>query len=271
MDLAAVTGAVIADQLNTPLETVNLDFLGRAKTFEATRFRSNVLGLPEDEAIEEQVLLRVDQLKANMGRAESKLDRTLLEERIGKLTGGIARLKVIGASNGEMKEKRDRAEDAVCAVRGAIQHGVLPGGGWTLIRIAREFVDEDDPIIQEILIPALWEPFDRLLENLGIREFENGSEYDDIVRPILENLESSKPVVYDCLAGKHVNPYEGGILDSTPAVLEAIRNSLSIATVLAILGGIVVFGRDAELERAEASHVADFIRNATVNEANERD
>jgi chaperonin GroEL len=291
-DLAAVTGAVIADQLNTPLETVDLSFLGKAKTFEATRFRSNVIGLPEDETIEEGLVLRVDQLKANMNRSESKLETTLLEERIGKLTGGIARLKVIGASNGEMKEKRDRAEDAVCAVRGAIKSGCLPGGGWALLRIAKRFEDSEDPVLTEILVPALWEPFNRLLENLGIDKKRNADEYKAIVDPILENLlpvrkvssvfdEDAeirhsdfirvKPVVYDCLAGKHVDPYEGGILDSTPAVLEAIRNSLSIASLLAILGGIVVFGRDAELERSEASHIADFIRNSTINEANERD
>lgn len=265
LDLCAVTGATLMDPMNLPFEEAQLSHFGKAETFEAYRFRSNVVGKPNEDLL----LLRVDELQTNLARAESQLDTIYLQERIGKLTGGIARLKVVGASNGELKEKRDRAEDAVCAVRGAIKHGCLPGGAWTLLRLMAVLKDLNDPIVDGVLIPALFEPFKRLLENVGITE-ANDDEFRAILEPILANLFTTEPVVYDALEGKHVSPFEGGILDSTPAVLEAIRNSLSIASLLGTLGGTVVFKRDLEVERTEARDMANFTRDANRNEADER-
>jgi chaperonin GroEL len=268
-DLAAVVGSEILDPMNLPFEEATLEHLGTAEVFEAFRFRSNVIGRPSNE---DALLLRVDQLKVNLTRAESKLDEIYLQERIGKLTGGIARLKVVGSSNGESKEKRDRAEDAVCAVRGAIKHGVLPGGGWTLLKLMAGLKQLNDPIVDGVMIPALFEPFKRLLENMGITE-ANDDEFRGILAPILIGLDKQPGeglVVYDALDGTHVDPFEGGVLDSTPAVLEAIRNSLSIAVLLGTLGGTVVFKRDSEVERAEARDMANFMRNANRNEADER-
>jgi chaperonin GroEL len=284
LDLAAVTNGVVADPLNSPLENLEIDQLGRGVLFEAYRFRSNVIGKADEDAL----LLRVDDLKTQLSRSESQLDTITLQERIGKLTGGIARLKVIGASNGELKEKRDRAEDAVCAVRGAIRQGCLPGGAWTLLRLAEEVRKENDPIIDEVLIPALREPFHRLLNNVGL--LEEDEEFQNALAGIHENLFEVKrvshevvtdhgtysdfarcsPVVFDALEGKLVDAFEAGILDSTPAVLEAIRNSLSIASLLGTLGGTVVFKRDLEVERREARDAANFLRDANRNEADER-
>lgn len=283
MDLCAVTGSQLLDPLNVPLNEASVENLGRAESFEAFRFRSNVVG----KANEDELLLRVDQLKTNLERAESQLETIYLQERIGKITGGIARLKVIGASNGELKEKRDRAEDAVCAVRGAIKHGCLPGGGWTLMRLSAELKKhpEHDAIIEGVLIPALFEPVRVLLLNSGFSE-QNDDEVRAILAPVIKNLEVpyetfmnpetkqthrvQGPIVYDALEAKHVCPYAGGILDSTPAVLEAIRNSLSIAALLGTLGGTVVFQRDAAVERQEARDMANFMRDANSNEADAR-
>jgi chaperonin GroEL len=287
LDLAAMTGATLLDPMNLPFEQAELEHFGTANLFESYRFRSNVVG----KANEDLLLLRVDELQTNLARAESQLDTIYLQERIGKLTGGIARLKVIGASNGELKEKRDRAEDAVCAVRGAIKHGCLPGGAWTLLRVMAELRKLNDPILEGVLIPALFEPFRRLLENVGITE-HNTEEFQAILKPILERLFEAKgirqveydetgseisssyvrtgPVVYDALEGKHVDPFEGGVLDSTPAVLEAVRNSLSIASLLGTLGGTVVFKRDSAVEQQEARDMANFMRDANRNEADER-
>jgi chaperonin GroEL len=266
LDLCAVTGANLMDPMNLPFEQAELKDFGKATIFESYRFRSNVVGKPNEDLL----LLRVDELQTNLARAESQLDTIYLQERIGKLTGGIARLKVIGASNGELKEKRDRAEDAVCAVRGAIKHGCLPGGGWALLKLMNELKDFEDPILNEVLIPALFEPVRRLLENVGLTE-ENDDEFRAILAPILLSLQNGQePVVYDCLEGKHVFAKEDGILDSTPAVLEAIRNSLSIASLLGTLGGTVVFKRDLETERTEARDMANFNRDSNRNEADER-
>ena len=271
-DLAAITGAKLLDPLNANLEHSLPEDLGvGVASFEATRFRSNIVGKPGDEEkrqkLEDLILLRVDELQAQLARAESQLERMFLEERIGKLTGGIARLKVIGASNGELKEKRDRAEDAVCGVRGAIKHGALPGGGWTLLRTMHELASQKDPIITDVLIPALYEPVVTLFSNAGINEEEMVA----ILEPIIKQIaEKTPPMVFDVLEGKHVDPLQGGVLDSTPAVLEAIRNSISIATLLGTLGGTVVFRRDLNLERSEASDTADWNRKSSINEANER-
>lgn len=262
-DLAAVTGSEVLDPLNLDFEHADLSHFGSAETFEAFRFRSNVVGKPPSE---DALMLRVDQLQTNLGRAESKLDSISLQERIGKLTGGIARLKVIGVSNGELKEKRDRAEDAVCAVRGAIKYGVLPGGCWALLRLQMELIKLYDPIVNDIMIPAFFEPLKRLLENMGLHE----SEFDDVLKPIRDSLEREDMIVYDALESKHVDPFIGGILDSLPAVLEAIRNSLGIAALLGTLGGAVVYKRNSAAELQEARDQANFLRDANRNEADER-
>lgn len=281
MDLAAVTGSTLLDPMSLPFEEALPEHFGKALTFESYRFRSNIVGKASDDLL----LLRVDELQTNLARAESQLDTIYLQERIGKLTGGIARLKVIGASNGELKEKRDRAEDAVCAVRGAVKHGCLPGGGWTLMRLMAELKDQNDPAISEVLVPALFEPVTRLLENVGLTA-QNDDEFRAIIDPIAKNLmvpyetftdpetkvthRIAGPIVYDALESKHVCPYAGGILDSTPAVLEAIRNSLSSAGLMGTLGGLVCFKRDAAIERQEARDQANFVRDSNTNEANER-
>lgn len=271
-DLAAITGSKILDAISANLEHALPEDLGwSVSSFECNRFRSNIMKLCPIEDLrqrqEDTILLRVDELNGQIANANSDLERMFLEERKGKLTGGIARLKVIGSSNGELKEKRDRAEDAVCGVRGAIKHGALPGGCWTLMKVMNELKKQNDQIISDVLIPALYEPVASLFSNAGINEEETVA----ILEPILSRFkDGGSPLVYDILEGKHVDPIEGGVLDSTPAVLEAIRNSISIATLLGSLGGTVVFRRDLELERSEARDTTAWERDANRNEANER-
>ena len=259
-DICAVTGAKLLDPLNNQMELATLDDVGvGCRQFECHRFRSTIIGRSEELLL----LERVDLLRKRLENPESQLEKRLIEERIGKLTGGIAKLKVIGASNGELREKRDRAEDAVCAVRGAIKHGCLPGGCWTLLSLCDELEALGDPIVDGVLIPALEEPFWVLLKNAGLPKEEASSVYDHL------HCNLSKPMVYDALEGQYVEPLEAGILDSVPAVLEAIRSSLSIATLLGTLSGTIVFARDGALERQEASDTANFLRSA--NEASEAD
>lgn len=257
-DLSAITGARVLDQMNTPLQGATLADLGPGvKSFEATRYRSTVVGYA-DEGLR---LMRIDQLKEQMGTPESELDKVLLNERVAKMSGGVAKLHVVGASNGELKEKRDRAEDAICAVRGAMKHGVLPAGGWTLLKLCN--VLTRDPITDAILRPAFAAPVKRLLQNSGIVDDDEAM---TVLAPVLEAIKADgPPIIYDLLDHKHVDAYEAGLLDSTPAVLEAIRNSISIASQIGTMGGIIVFARDHDLERAEASNTAEFLRNANTD------
>lgn len=262
MDLAAITGSKILDPLNTPIEFATIEDLGPGvEAFEASRFRSSVIGHADPEL----VIMRTDELRNALENPESELDAILIRERMAKITGGIAKLRVIGASNGELKEKRDRAEDAVCAVRGAIKHGFLPGGAWTLLKLCN--LMPSHPITDNVLKTAFVEPFNRLLQNCGVID---EAEARDIMGPILEGIRDGKAVVFDFLEQKHGDAYEMGILDSTPAVLEAIRTSISIASQLGTTGGIIAFGRDLQLEREEAKATSSFLRNLAVNEANER-
>lgn len=266
LDIAALSGAQIFDPLNSPLENATVEMLGSTDTFEAGRFRSTILGY-KDEIL---ILERVDQLKKLLTTDLSGMDRTLIQERLGKISGGIAKLKVLGASAGELREKRDRAEDAICAVRGALKHGTLPGGGWTLKKVSDMLRIYDDPVISTVLADSLLEPVRRLYTNAG----STVEEANDLIDQ-LGHVDETAPIggellVYDVLEGSWVDALRAGVLDSTPAVLEAIRNSLSIASLLGTCGGIVVFKRDGAVDRQEARDTAEFLRTANVNEADER-
>lgn len=264
-DLAGVTGAVILDQVSKPLQKAELSDLGvGCSLFESNRYRSNVVGFSDEQALQ----LRVSEVEQQLKNPESELDQRLLQERLAKLSGGLARLKVFGSSNGETKEKRDRAEDAVCAVRGAIQHGCLPGGAWTLLKLCDKRIMPETPVNDHILREAFMAPILRLIENSGV--VENSPEVANIIDPITLAIGEDRALVYDFLELKHVDPYEGGILDSTPAVLEALRNAISIASQIGTLGGCVVYKRDAELERTEARANAQWERDAGSNPADER-
>jgi chaperonin GroEL len=262
-DLAALSGGKIFDPLENPLQNFQPEDLGVGiRTFEATRFRSNIIGYASPELVME----RADQIQKQLGEAAvSELEKTMLRERLAKLTSGIAKLVVQGSSHGEIKERRDRAEDAVCAVRGAIKHGALPGGGVTLAQLSHNMARMDPEaqkgsVAREVAAPALLEPVYRLYENAGYER--------ETVESMVERL--SELETYDVLEQKWVDPLEGGLLDSLPAVREALRNAISIAALLGTCGGTIVFKRDTELERQEASDTADFLRNANLNEANER-
>jgi chaperonin GroEL len=261
-DIAAYTGATILDPLNKPFDVATLQDVGlQAKHFEAGRFRSSVLcghtadGTPLNELT---VLDRVEQLRALLGQETSIYETNILQERIGKLTGGIAKLKVVGPSSGELREKRDRAEDAVAAVRGAVKHGTLPGGGWTLIKLYGDLALLKDEVVDSVLRPALLAPVYRLLQNAGMAY----EEAHEVVETISARIAGSEePSAYDALNFQYVDSRSGGLLDSTPAVLEAIRNSISIAGLLGTLGGAVVFKRDTELERNEARETNQYLRD----------
>jgi chaperonin GroEL len=276
-DLSALSGAAIFDVMQKPLDSATVADLGSVAHFEVNRFRSNIL-IEMDETTEARIFKRVDEISKQLASSiTSELERTLLRERVGKLTGGIAKLKIFGSSSGELREKRDRAEDAICAVRGALKHGVLAAGGHTLNELFRLYsapssneqwtpesvlglLDKKPEssvhgaIKEKILSRAVREPVRRLFSNAGKTESEFVA--------ITSQYDANK--TYDLLGDKFINPFEQGLLDSTPAVLEALRNSISIATLMGTLGGTIVFKRDNEVDNAEASEIRDFIRETDL-------
>ena len=276
-DVAAITDSTVLDPLQRTFDQARVpgevdasglstSDIGQVEEFEMLRFRSTIYGHADNELIEE----RAEILKGMIRFAISELDARVLQERLGALTGGIAKLWVIGSSQGELRERKDRADDAVRAVQGALKYGVLPGGGLILLRLAATLLaryGEDSPEYQ-VLGRALRAPVRLLLSNTGLPE----NEIDAIVGRMELTATTDKFDVWDAAERKWVDPYEGGILDSTPAVREAIRNSISIASLLGTLGGTIVFQRDQELERREAQETNAFLRDSagSINPANER-
>lgn len=281
-DLGAVVGATVFDQATKPLDTATFEDLGNiaqdpddtkwkalgVTAIEVTRYRSTVLGFCQEDIL----VARAEKVKAQAEQAESELEAALIRERLAKLTGGIAKLKVVGSSSGEIKERRDRAEDAICAVRGALKAGCLPGGCWTLMRLASQLKRFQSPVNENILAPALQVPFQILLENVGIVPAD--SRYNNLWQTMdafaTTTSDSKEANVWNARTATWCNAVEGGLLDSTPAVREALKNAISIATLLGTLGGTIVFPRDREVEKQEARDAADFNRMSNFNPADER-
>lgn len=265
MDLSAFTGAKIFGMKNPPT-TATMENLGTgSENFECYRFRSTVVGNPDPVNVE----VRADELRTMLENPESEAERINLQERIGKITNGIAKLTIYGGSNGELKEAHDRCEDAVCAVRSAISNGALPGGCRVAIdmalKLARE-LEEGDPA-REILMPSLLSLPNRLLDNAG----NNPEEIQEILARLLED----SSLVYDVENQQYGIAEELGLFDAAKAVSESLSNAVSIASVLGTMGCIVCHPRDDVFERSEAKADSEFMRitdnpNAYVNEANER-
>lgn len=247
-DLEAITRSKVYNGVEARIQNGTPDDIGPSlKAFEATRYRSNIIGRADDE----YAMIRVDELVAQSKVAGSELETILINERIGKITGGIAKLTIIGPSIAEIREKKDRAEDAACAVRGAIKSGCLPGGCKTLDRLAyvlqdAKFPEDDQLIVNKVLVPALGAPLLKILENAGCNDTD--------IDFVLEGYDKyyGTNMVYDAMNDAFVSYKKAGIVDSVPAVMEAIRNSISVAGLLGTLGGIVVYPRDQALERGEA-------------------
>lgn len=267
-DLSALTGAKVFNPLSNPLDKwESLDDFGYRypgpDRFEAGRYRSTIVGFA-DELL---VIDRADAIdKQIASQSSSNYDKDLLKERKAKLTSGIARLIVRGASNGEVKERRDRAEDAVCAVRSAIKHGALAGGGLTWIRLVdpAKFAGLDAisaGIVKNIVVPALLAPIRKLFLNAGY----DTAEIEDKLKTMDEN-----DAQFDLTKGLWLPAGDETLLDSYSAVREALANAISVAGSMGTCGGVVVFGRDAELERREAVEAAEYMKAASYNEANQR-
>lgn len=264
-DLGAFTGASVFGFSN-PIARAEIKDLGAGmKTFECNRFRSTVVG----ESDETNVGVRAGDIETMKENAESQAEKIWFEERLGKLTNGIAKLTIYGGSNGELKEAHDRCEDAVCAVRSAISHGAVPGGCRMSIDMANKLMEElpeGDPA-REVLAASLLALPTRLLDNAGY----TGEE----INAVLAHLLTNPADVYDIENQVYGKAEDLGLFDATKAVSESLSNAVSIANVLGTMGGLVCHPRDDNFERAEARADSEYMKaveNPTqfTNEANER-
>lgn len=255
-DLQAYTGCPVYDPINRPLanmDTASLLKQNRVTYFEAGRFRTSIVTEEDQDAVD----IRVEELKQQLKNPESEYEKRELDLRVGKLTSGIAKLIIYSQSQGETREKRDRAEDAWMAIRGAVTHGALPGGGYVLVRLSADFLAEAEKSKNQIQKLALEIIGESLLAPVKLLYKNYGWDIKEIDAHILEIL-AQEGKTWDILNQKWVDKED--LLDSTPAVVEAIRNSLSIASLLGTLGGIVSFKRDFSTDTDEREFKAGFER-----------
>lgn len=281
-DVAALVGARVLDAQAIAAGKFTLADLGPGTSqFEMYRTRSSIVGAAHDLApmpeqvrkLQGQLATRVSDVSRQLQGAASALDRNLVQERLAKLTGGLACLTIAGASNGDIRERRDRAEDAVCAVRGAIKAGCLPGGGWGLLALGVHLrgLGQHLDLVNQVLIPSLREPIYRMCANAG--------ELKEVTTAAIEKMETQIAGLLrgdevpfstrDLVSGEMVDPFLGGLLDSAPAVIEAVRSAASIALQMGTVKAIIAYERDVEVERQEAASAAAYKR-ATLDEANNR-
>lgn len=237
-DMAAYTGGTVFD-----VGTVdNIDELGLGgfESAKVNMYESFVIGSPEVDAIQN----RVTELKSIMNQAFGEMDRSMIRASIAKLTGGISTIWVGGTSDLEIREKKDRVEDAENAVRSAIAEGIVPGGGTTLLTLSR-ILDEhpDKKPSWNILIKAFLAPVTLLIENCG-------EDAEVIVEKLYNHTDKNKlpDTVFDANEYTYVDPFTAGIIEPAKVCRVSIGNALSVAGLLTTLGGIVCIPRQEHLE-----------------------
>jgi chaperonin GroEL len=240
-DLAILTGGtVISEDLGIKLENVTLDMLGTAEKVAITKENTTIVdGAGEKADIEG----RVSQIKAQIEETTSDYDREKLQERLAKLAGGVAVIRVGGATEVEVKEKKDRVDDALNATRAAVEEGIVPGGGVALLRAKKavEALTSDNPDIMagiKIVLRALEAPIRQIAQNAGV-------EGSIVVGKILEN--DDQTFGFNAQTEKYVNMVETGIIDPTKVVRTALQDAASIAGLLITTEAMV-----AELPKKDA-------------------
>jgi chaperonin GroEL len=227
IDIAILTGATaVMKDLGLELERVTLKDLGTAKRVIVNSDATTIVGGVGKKAAVDQ---RIEQIRREIERTTSDYDREKLQERLAKLTGGIAQVNVGGATETEVKERKALIEDALHATRAAVEQGILPGGGVALLR-ARKVVeklrgsqDADYDIGLDILHNALARPIQTISENAG---------HDGAVVAHRVLREKSRTAGFDALKGEYVDMLEAGIVDPTKVTKAALQNAVSVASLL---------------------------------------
>jgi chaperonin GroEL len=231
-DVAVLTGGqVITEEMGRKLETTQIADLGRAVKIIATKEDTTVVG-QEDEAISQNILARINQIKAEIEASTSDYDKEKLQERLAKLSGGVAIIRVGAGTEVELKEKKHRVEDALSATRAAVEEGIVPGGGVALINaisaldgIEMEFGDEQTGIA--IVRRALEEPMRQLAENAG----KDGAVIVENVRR-QQKEQGDSNVGFDVLRDTYPNMLEQGIIDPVKVTRSAVENAASIGAMI---------------------------------------
>jgi chaperonin GroEL len=242
-DIAILTGAqVITEEVGLKLENVALDLLGRARKIVVTKDETTVVEGAGDDA---DIKGRISQIKAEIENTDSDYDREKLQERLAKLSGGVAVIKVGAATEVELKEKKHRIEDAVSTTKAAIEEGVVPGGGVALLRAqqaildAAEKLDDDEATGARIVARSVEEPLKQIAVNAGL---EGG-----VVVEKVKGLKGAHGL--NAQTGVYEDLFKAGVIDAAKVTRSALQNAASIAALFLTTEAVVV---DKPEEKAPA-------------------
>lgn len=233
-DIATITGAtVVSEDLGHKLENTSIEDLGTAKKVIITKDDTTIV---DGSGSKQDIDARVKEIKAQIEETSSDYDREKLEERLAKLSGGVAVLRVGGVTEVEVKEKKDRVEDAYHATKAAIAEGIVPGGGCTLLYASKVLgslkgENEDETAGINIVRKALAEPSRRIIANAGL---ESGS----IIAKLLEQKDNNH--IFDAYRQEYVDAYKAGIIDPTKIVRTALQSASSVAGLLITTESVIV-------------------------------
>ncbi|MEP7356415.1 MAG: chaperonin GroEL, partial [Anaerolineales bacterium] len=229
-DIAVLTGGtVITEELGKKLESTTLSDLGRAGKVVASKDDTTVI---EGKGNAKAIKGRIEEIKVEIDKSTSDYDKEKLQERLAKLSGGVAVIRVGAATETELKEKKHRVEDALSATRAAVEEGIVPGGGVALIN-ALSALDkvrmdgEDETIGVTILRRALEMPMRKIAANAG----QDGAVIIENVRRRSKE-EKNKNIGYDVLTGEYVDMIKKGIIDPAKVTRGALQNAASIASMI---------------------------------------
>ena len=246
-DIATLTGGqVISEEVGLKLENVGLDLLGSARKIVVTKDDTTIV---EGGGSEDEVKGRINQIKAEIEKTDSDWDREKLQERLAKLAGGVAVVKVGAATEVELKEKKHRIEDALSATRAAIEEGIVPGGGVALIRaegaLGKLDLEGDEATGAKIVRDALAEPARLIADNAGVEG-----------AVIVERIRSEGDARgYDASKETWVDMFKAGILDPAKVTRSALQNAASIAAiVITAESAVVEKPEEEEPEAGGAGH-----------------
>ena len=244
-DLAALTGGqLISEDLGIKLENIKLSQLGQAKKIIVDKEYTTVI---EGSGKSKDISARCEQIRKQIDKSTSDYDTEKLQERLAKLTGGIAVIKAGAATETEMKERKDLLEDALHATRAATQEGVVAGGGIIFLRAINEVkngrakVKGDEKIGFDIVVDALKAPTRQIADNSG----EHG---DVIVANLIEKVKADKNIGYDANTGEFVDMFKAGIIDPAKVARTALESAASVAALMLTTSVLVTDLKDKDQE-----------------------
>lgn len=227
-DIAVLTGGqIITEEMGRKLEGVTIDDLGKAARIVSTKDDTTII---DGAGTEKAIKARVEEIKVEIDKSTSDYDKEKLNERLAKLAGGVAVIRVGAATETELKEKKHRVEDALSATRAAVEEGIVAGGGVALLHAIKSLADikmdhPDQQVGINILRRALEEPMRRIAGNAG----QDGSV---IVQQVRQMTKERKYFGYDVMSGEYVDMIKAGIIDPVKVTRGALQNAASIASMI---------------------------------------